>query len=285
MEFARFFIINTSVIVMLMISVIVGLTLLGLCLGSFINALVWRLHEKKSIVNDRSECPHCHHKLAAADLIPLFSWLLLKGKCRYCKKPIEDSPIVEAVMPLLFVTSYLLWPNAIVTWFDWVNFGIWLAYTVGLVALFVYDLKWYILPDKIVWPLIGLAILNALIQFFTWQPYGSVFETASFYLYGLLPIAGVYWLIYIFSKGKLVGFGDVKLGIFMGLALGWQNAFLTFLLANILGTLVVLPLLFAGRLQRKSRIPFGPFLIIGFFIAGLFGDRIVSWYLSLGSGL
>ncbi|HEX6462364.1 MAG TPA: prepilin peptidase [Candidatus Saccharimonadales bacterium] len=268
-----------------MILVIVGLLLLGLCFGSFVNALVWRLHEKKSMVNDRSECPHCHHKLAVADLVPLFSWLYLKGKCRYCKKPIEDSPIVEAVMPLLFVGSYLLWADAIITWFDWVNFGTWLAYIVGLVALFVYDLKWYILPDKIIWPLIGFAVVNALVQFFTWQPYGPALDTLLFYSYGLLPIAGVYWLIYTFSKGQLVGFGDVKLGIFIGLALGWQNAFLTFLVANVLGTLVVLPLLFAGKLQRKSRVPFGPFLIVGFFIAGLYGDRIVSWYLSLGTGL
>jgi len=266
-----------------MITIIVALLLLGLCFGSFINAWVWRIHQGKSIWKGRSECVHCRHVLEPADLVPVISWFLLKGKCRYCKQPIKDSPpLVEAIVPILFVASYLLWPHTLITWYDWFSFGMWLAYVVGVVALFSYDLRWYILPDKIVWPLIALAIIDAVVQYFTWQPYGPALETVLFYVYGLLPIAGVYWFIYVFSKGKLVGFGDVKLGVFIGLALGWQNAFLTFFAANVFGTLVVLPLLLSGKLERKSRVPFGPFLIAGFLLAGLFGDKIVSWYLSLG---
>src|SRR6185369_16739060 len=85
------------------------LVLLGLIFGSFINALVYRIHAGRNWVSERSECMSCHHPLAAKDLIPVFSWLYLRGKCRYCKKPIPDSPIVELALPALFVVSYLLW--------------------------------------------------------------------------------------------------------------------------------------------------------------------------------
>lgn len=259
------------------------LLLLGLCLGSFVNALVWRLHKNKakSLLTDRSECPHCHKKLQAVDLVPLVGWLVLRGKCRYCKKPISvQYPLVEAGVALLFVLSYLVWPYPLDAWYQWFNFGVWLTYIVGLAALFVYDLRWYILPDKIVFPLIILALVNIFVQFFAHQPQGDAFAAFQYYLFGLLPIAGVYWLIYSFSKGKLVGFGDVKLGIFFGLALGWPGALLTLFLANILGSLFVIPPLLMKKLKRSSRVPFGPFLIGGFLIAGLWGEPIINWYLS-----
>lgn len=268
-----------------MVTVLFALILLGLCFGSFVNALVWRLHNGKSIWKDRSECTHCHHKLAPADLVPVLSWFFLRGRCRYCRKPIEDTPLAELAVMILFVASYLLWPQEIVTWFDWFGFAVWLAYIVGLVALFMYDLKWYILPDKIVFPLIGLAIVNAVVQYVTWQPHGSLGDTLLFYLYGLVPIAGMYWLIHLFSKGKMVGFGDIKLGIFIGLALGWQLTLLTLVLANVIGSLIVLPLLIIGKLKRKSRVPFGPFLVVAFLIAGLFGEKIINWYISLSMGI
>ena len=121
------------------------LVLTGLMFGSFINALVWRLHENKDWVSDRSECPHCHHKLAAQDLVPVFSWLFLGGKCRYCKKPIPDSPLVELALPGLFVLSYLLWPQPLsgVGLYDLI---FWLVFLVGFTALAV----WFCRPDIII---------------------------------------------------------------------------------------------------------------------------------------
>src|SRR5690606_23636863 len=94
----------------MVIVVILALIVSGLILGSFVNAFVWRLHEKKDWVGGRSECPHCHHKLAPKDLVPVLSWLSLGGKCRYCHKPIPDSPLVELAVPVLFVLSYIFWP-------------------------------------------------------------------------------------------------------------------------------------------------------------------------------
>jgi len=258
---------------------IIMLAFLGVCFGSFANAAVWRLKVKKDIVNDRSECVHCHHKLAALDLIPIISWLMLRGKCRYCHKNIEDSPLVELAVLVYFVGSYLLWPQVLDNTHAWIDFGLWLSYGVGLAILFVYDLKWYLLPDKVVWPLIvlsGASFINRAL-WYDW----SVSQIGLEFIFALMPIAGIYFLLHIISKGKWVGFGDVKLGIFMGLALGWQNAIVSLILANLIGCLIVIPGLLSGVLKRDSRIPFGPLLILGFIVAGLYGQPLFDWYTNL----
>lgn len=255
------------------------LAVFGLCFGSFVNALVWRLKNKRDWVNDRSECVHCHHKLSALDLIPVFSWLLLKGRCRYCKKRISvQYPLVEVAVAAAFVASYLFWPLPFDQWYYIADFGLWLVFVVFLAALFLYDLKWYLLPDKLTFPLIGLGFVDALIRGFLIQNLGPV-EFVSGILFGLVPIAGLYGLLYAVSKGAWVGFGDVKLGVFIGLVLGWEGALLTLMIANIIGTLIVIPGLLSGRMSRKSRVPFGPLLIIGFFLSGVFGGRIIDIYM------
>ena len=290
--------------------IILILALLGLCFGSFVNALVFRLRKAEepavisignklrallrrlmtfdfkqapaknrySMWTGRSMCSRCEHPLAVQDLVPLFSWLALGGKCRYCKKPIKDSPIVEAILPVVFVVSYLYWPQPLTEWYQLFGFVSFLAGVVGLAALFIYDVRWYLLPDKIIWPLVAIAGVNALVQAVAVQPQGDILGSILFYLYGLLPIAGLYWLIYTFSKGRMVGLGDVKLGLFIGLSLGWPGALATLFLANLLGALYAAPLMLTGKLKRDSRIPFGPFLIIAYFIAAIWGGAIISWY-------
>src|SRR5690606_19434383 len=107
--------------------IILALALLGVCFGSFVNAAVWRIKKKKNLWSDRSQCVHCHHKLAAHDLIPIFSWLSLKGKCRYCKKPISKQyPFVEVGVMLFFIGSYLFWPYVLVDATSWLLFALWL---------------------------------------------------------------------------------------------------------------------------------------------------------------
>lgn len=260
---------------------IIIFAVLGLCLGSFVNAAVWRIKVKKDIVHDRSECVHCHHKLAASDLVPIISWLMLGGKCRYCKKPISSQyPLVELAVMLYFVLSYLLWPVALDTPYAWIDFGLWLSYGVGLAILFVYDLKWYLLPDKVVWPLVALGgvdfINNAL--WHHWSPLQFITELT----FAVMVIAGVYYVLYFISKGKWIGFGDVKLGLFMGLALGWQAGLVALLLANVIGCVIVIPGLALGKLRRDSRIPFGPLLIIGFVLAGIWGRQLFEGYINWG---
>jgi prepilin signal peptidase PulO-like enzyme (type II secretory pathway) len=256
---------------------IAALLTFGLCFGSFVNAADWRLKVKKDIVHDRSECVHCHHKLSALDLVPVFSWLYLKGKCRYCKKPISKQyPLVEIAVAAYFVISYLVWPTALTDGYDWFHFGLWLVYGVMGAILFVYDLKWQLLPDRIVKPLIALGGIDFVVRAFHGQ--WSFERFFGELLLALAAIAGLYWVLHTLSKGAWVGFGDVKLGIFMGLALGWQNALLALFLANLVGVLVILPGLATGKLKRTSKIPFGPFLLIGFVLAGLFGEVFIRAY-------
>src|SRR5579859_6630448 len=126
--------------------IVVLLIVLGLCFGSFVNALVWRLHEHRNFVNERSECTHCHHVLAPKDLVPVVSWLLLRGKCRYCRKPIQDTPVAELLVPALWVVSYVYWPHALYSSLGLFTFVAWLLFVVGFVALAIYDFKWFLLP-------------------------------------------------------------------------------------------------------------------------------------------
>jgi prepilin signal peptidase PulO-like enzyme (type II secretory pathway) len=256
--------------------IVVLIFLLGLALGSFVNALVWRLKKKRNFVSERSECTHCHHILAWYDLIPVISWVTLHGRCRYCKKKIEDSPLTELGVAVVFVVSYLCWPLGFAG-LGAVMFGLWLISLVLLAALFLYDFRWMLLPDKLTIPLMGIGVIWVVLL----AAYSalSITETVQYAVYGLASVAGLYGLLYVISKGAWVGFGDVKLGVFMGLVLGWQQGLLAVMLANIIAFLVILPGMLSGKVKRTSKIPFGPFLIIATVISMLLGRQILSWYL------
>ena len=263
----------------MMIEVAILLGVLGAAFGSFAGAMAWRMHTNRKLGNDRSECEHCHHKLGVLDLIPIFSWLLLRGKCRYCKNQIGWLPFVaEVAVAAAFVLSYVYWPLGFAAWQATLLFIMWLGYIVALATLLIYDARWMLLPNKIVLPLVALAFIDAALRV-SLLPGAGVVDYILYAGLGLLPLAGVYGALYVVSKGKWIGFGDVKLAVFMGVVLGWQLALLVFMLANIISFLVVLPGLATGKLKRTSRVPFGPFLIAGFIIAGLWGDQLIRWYL------
>lgn len=258
--------------------VLIFLGAIGMAFGSFVGALVWRLHERKDFVSDRSECEHCHHKLSVWDLIPVFSWLALRGKCRYCHAPIGwDAPVLEVSMSVLFVESYLVWPMPLDTWQSYISLGLWLVYLVGLMALLVYDLRWMLLPNVIIFPLMVVAVVESAIRYSLTG--GSLPDYLITTVGGVLVLGGLYLVLYSVSKGRWVGYGDVKLGVFMGIALGFQRSLLALFLANIVGFIILLPGLLAGKLTRRSRVPFGPFMIVAFVLAFLFGDSIIDWYL------
>lgn len=260
-----------------MFLIVLLLIVLGLLFGSFVNAFVWRIHEKKDWVSDRSECPHCHHKLGVWDLIPVLSWVFLKGKCRYCHKSIPDSPLVELAVPALFALSYVFWPEPL-RGVGLVSFVLWLVFVVGFVALAVYDLKWMLLPNVIVFPLMGLAALYVLSRFVLT---GDWHELAGG-LAGAAVISGLFYVIFALSKGKWIGFGDVKLAVVLGLlAGGVVPALLVLFIASLVGTLLSLPLVLAGKANRKSHLPFGPMLIAGMVVVMLFGQAIIDWYTNL----
>lgn len=274
--------------------VIAILVVTGLCFGSFVNALVWRLHEQEettkhkvayavekklrslSILKGRSMCPECRHELAAKDLVPLLSWLWLRGKCRYCHKHISwQYPIVEAATTVLFVMSYLWWPQT-VTGVQWVSLVLWLAILVGLVALTVYDLRWRLLPNKIVFVLLGVAAVRAIVLIAAdkhpWVQLGLT-------VLGVLVGGGIFYVLFQLSKGTWIGGGDVKLGFLLGLTVAQPaQAFLLIFFAALLGTLAVLPPLFQKKITKATHIPFGPFLIAGCVIVLLWGASILAWY-------
>lgn len=284
--------------------VILILVLLGLCLGSFVNALVFRVHEKQgrgqrakskhslayrqpgppaftlspsnlSIWRGRSMCPHCKHILSALDLVPVFSWLSLGGKCRYCHKKIDDNPLVEVITPLLFVLSYVYWPFT----FDSKGiflFCFWLVFLIGLIALAVYDIRWFLLPNKIVYTLITLALIQLLVLLLVFH---GGFSMVLGTVYGVLIGGGIFYALFQLSGGKWIGGGDVKLGTLLGLLIGGPAASLLMIfLASCLGTVIVLPLLATGKATKTSKVPFGPFLIISTIIVRLFSQSIIMWY-------
>ncbi len=275
--------------------IIVVLAIFGVIFGSFVNALVWRLHEQEGLVGKKSEaaqklrselsiskgrsmCPHCHHTLAAKDLVPLLSWISLWGKCRYCHKPISwQYPLVEALTGVLFIVSYISWPLA----FQGVGlfqFVLWLAFLVAFVALAVYDLHWFLLPDKMVLPVTVLAVIQTVTVAIWLHSFAALWEPAV----GAAIIFGLFWLLYQISGGKWIGGGDVKLALALGLLAGTPlRAFLVIFFASLLGTIVSIPLLTRGKQGLKLHIPFGPYLLVATMIVQLYGTHIVNWYQNL----
>ena len=268
--------------------IILILFALGLCFGSFINALVWRIHlqarassKKKqaelSIVHGRSMCMYCKHHLAFWDLIPVISWIALKGRCRYCHRKYPDTPVSELVTPLLFVFSYVFWPMS----YDSKGttfFIFWLIFLTGFIALALYDLRWYLLPNRIIFPLYAVAAVQiiASLVFYDLGLSGLLLTVAS-----ILVGGGIFYVLYQISGGKWIGGGDVKLGFLIGALLGDPLKCVLFIfLASLVGTLVSLPMLVAGKMKRTSHLPFGPFLLISAFIVVLFGSSLIQAYRS-----
>lgn len=279
------------------------LVLVGLCLGSFAGAMVWRLRARqlaydqahneqydhveynrlKKLIDtpttqDRSRCLHCSYVLRWYDLIPLVSWLTLRGKCRNCHKPIGYlEPLIELGVALFFVLSYAFWPYNLETGIEIARLVVWLAAGVSLAVLFAYDAKWLLLPDRVNFLFIGLGLIMSTLAVVqadnTWGAIASVAASAAI-------LSGLYFALYLISKGKWVGFGDIKLGLGLALLIAdWRIAFIALFAANFVGTLVVLPQLLRGRIQRNTHVPFGPLLIIGAIIAQLVGFYLVDIYM------
>jgi leader peptidase (prepilin peptidase) / N-methyltransferase len=283
----------------------VMLAVVGLLLGSFAGASVWRLRARqlvedkaegepvdakelkklkkissRRVKDDRSQCLSCGHQLAWYDLVPLFSWTLLRGRCRYCRTPIGwFEPVIELATAAFFVVSYLAWPVELQGIVPIASFVLWLISGVGLIILFSYDAKWFLLPNRVMFPVIGIAGVSAVLHVVTSpEPLISLLSVLA----GCGILSGLYFALYVLSKGAWIGFGDIKLGLALALLLAdWKLALLALFLANVIGCIVVLPAMLSRRLTRYSRVPFGPMLIVGALVAGLWGNAIISWYLGI----
>jgi len=245
----------------------------GLVIGSFLNCVIYRLEEGKSFLKGRSFCPKCKHILGWQDLIPVLSFIFLKGKCRYCNKKVSwQYPLVEFATGILFLLVCL-------------NFGIWnlepfyyLLISSLLIIIFVFDLKHYIIPDGVVY--------TAIVASFAYNLVYSLFaiHNPQFFLQSLLAAflaAGFFLLIVLVSKGQWMGVGDIKLAFLMGLFLGWPNILIALFSAFFIGAVVGIGLIILKKKGLKSEVPFGPFLAIGTFLALFSGGGILTWYFGL----
>lgn len=246
---------------------------LGLSIGSFVNAWVWRTRENLSITKARSICPNCRVQIAWYDNVPVFSFIFLHGHCRQCDKKISyQYPIVEVWCGFIFVITALFHSNSL-------TFGVlsleiirdWIILTF-LTFVFLYDFRYReILNFSTMLPAIILFFFSLI---FGWQSWGSMLSGVAFG-------AGFFLFLYIISKGRWIGGGDVKLGFFMGIILGWPNILLAFFLAYLTGAVFSLLLIAARKKTIKSETAFGTYLVFGTIVAMFWSERIVSWYLGL----
>lgn len=231
----------------------------------------------------RSYCPHCRHALSWKDLFPLFSFLFLGGKCRYCKEKISwQYPAVEALTGLIFLLTFNFQAALTVVYL--------LIIICFLIIIFIYDLKHYIIPDKVLFPAIIIVLIYRMLIFLEsnhWKliDNGSLkidnFQSLSGPIFSAIGASAFFLAIFLVSRGKWMGFGDVKLAFFMGLFLGFPSILLALFLSFFFGAIMGVGLIFAKKKKLKSEIPFGPFLIAGTFVALFYGERIITWYLNL----
>lgn len=237
---------------------------LGLILGSFLSMLIPRLHNgEKGIVSGRSKCPNCKHTLKAVNLIPLFSYLLQKGKCSWCKKPISAwYPFTELLTALSFLGMAFHFQDPS-TW------AFFLPILFTFLFIFVYDLRYKEIHEVVLIPGIVYALLWAIL----FQDIQSALIGAgvAFVFFGLQ-----FWL----SKGRWIGSGDMEIGIFMGLVLGLQNTLLGIFAGYLLGSIIGIGLLLSQKAKANTAVPLGPFLVVGSMLTFLYGNELLSFYLN-----
>lgn len=256
--------------------------ILGALIGSFLNCLIWRLYKREGLWN-RSYCPHCRHQIAWYDNIPVLSFLFLRGRCRYCHIKISwQYPLVELSTAILFLISF--WINyhslTIIPANDILGFIVhnsrFIIQTLRdffliavMTLIFIYDLRWYLILDRVTLPACALAFITNLILGYDWK---------YLLLAGVIG-AGFFLIQFLISRGKWMGGGDIRLGLLMGLALGWPNILAAIFLAYILGSLVGIFLLWLNKKKMGSQVPLGTFLSVATIVVLFWGDLIVSWYL------
>lgn len=242
---------------------------LGLGFGSFSSVIIHRLHtHEKGIFCGRSKCPKCQHTLNAIDLIPLFGYLINRFKCKYCKEPISVTyPILELVMGSAFLMTSVL------TGLDKPYLlGFYLLLTFIFVLLSFYDIFFQEIPDQISLPTILITGLGVF--------FGHLNDPVNMFIGFAVPVS-FFSTMFLASKGRWLGGGDIRIGAIMGLLLGWPNIIVGLFLGYLSGSLYSLIGLATGKLGRRSPIPFGPFLFFGAYIALFFGKNILDWYLGM----
>jgi len=280
--------------------------LLGLCVGSFLNVVIYRLNlplsqkfrprqgktlrveypkpeglgNWRGLVRGRSYCDYCQKQLAWFDNIPLLSFILLRGRCRYCRQPISwQYPAVELTTGLVTVLVFLLSGYGLrVTGYE-------LLISYCLIAIFVSDLRYQIIPDQVIYPAVGATLFYRLFccsVHLAGVPSPTCEVSFWNYLLTGLGSMGFFLFLYLITRRKGMGLGDVKLAFLMGLLLGWPKILVALYFAFLTGALVGVILILLGKKKFGQQIPFGPFLVGGTFISWFWGEKILSYLSYLG---
>lgn len=259
-----------------MILIPIFIFILGLIIGSFLNVVILRMNTGRSVAKGRSACARCNVQLQWYELIPVFSFLGLRGKCRSCKKQISfQYPLIELITAIIFTTLY----TAIILSYGFTGtaaivFLFSATIAAILIVIFVYDIRHTIIPDHAVYFFIILALVSIVWKVFTVPG----FQAGPAIVYGVV-VALPFFLLWALSKGQLMGFGDVKLALGMGWLLGLTGGLSALLFAFWIGGLVGLFLLAISRkYSLRSQIPFAPFLIIATYIVAVYGVTIFSFF-------
>lgn len=242
--------------------------ILGTAIGSFLNVLIDRLPQDKSILG-RSHCDYCKKKLRWYDLIPVISFFLLGGRCRYCHKKLSfQYPLIEMLTGLAFIIIWTFSFSPIIL-STAVGKIIILGIVSCLIVIFFSDLKYHLISDYLLLALFVFSLIYHL---------SSITSTSSFphFLISSLAVAFPIWLIYFLSKERAMGLGDVYLALNIGFLLGWQSGFLALYIAFVTGAIFGLFLILLKRKKIKSKISFGPFLVIGTVVMLFWGKEILE---------
>ena len=248
-----------------LIPIYITIFLFGIVIGSFLNVCILRIPNHETVVTERSHCMNCGYQLSWYDMVPVFSWLCLGGKCRKCKTPISPQyPIVEAVNGILYMVVFA------VNGFSLESI-LYCLFVSALLVLSVIDWRTYEIPIGINIFILVLGILHTALDYSNWLTYVVGFFSVSLFLFLLL------WI----SKGRAIGGGDVKLMAVAGLLLGWKLAILAFFIGCIVGSVIHL---LRMKLSGADKVlAMGPYLSVGLFIAALWGNAMIGWYLGMFS--
>lgn len=241
--------------------------LYGIVIGSFLNVLIYRLPKKENIVTTRSHCMNCGYQLKWYDLIPIFSYLALGGRCRKCKTRISvQYPIIEALNGILYLIIFIRFGMSVDSLLYCLLFS-------ALLTLSVIDFRTYEIPVGINVFILLLGLVRVVTDWSNW----------SDYLIGFLAVSIFLYLIYIVTHGRGIGGGDVKLMAVCGLVLGWKLVVLGFFLGCIIGSICHLIRMKVSDADHV--LAMGPYLSVGVMIVALFGNQMIHWYLTVCLGM
>ena len=236
--------------------------LFGIVIGSFVNVCIYRIPKKEDIVRVRSHCMNCGYQLKWYDLVPVFSYLCLGGKCRSCKQKISvQYPLIELLNGVLYCIVFAVYGIS-------VEALLYALLTSALITLSVIDLRTYEIPVGINIFILTLGLIRIVTDYADWLDYAV----------GFFLVSGFLYIVYLVTKGRGIGGGDIKLMAVSGLLLGWKQILLAFVLGCIIGSVIHMI-----RMKMSGQghvLAFGPYLSVGIMIAALAGDQMIAWYLS-----